>query len=133
MSKGNKFTEYIKLIPKGIKNAENIAEGMVNLVKENYKMLSPKKQAEITRRRLICAYCPFMSDNALTSPEYKDVMGQSYVPKFQGQHCTLCGCFIKAKTASLNSDCGASYWNSIQEGAEKPKELVEVKWLKFEE
>lgn len=75
----------------------------MNQVKADYGMLSEEEQAEIARRRLICAECPFNSKNAI-----KD----GYETSRLDEHCTMCGCTITRKTASLSSACGLSCCNA---------------------
>lgn len=88
----------------------------------------PKEQVdEIMRRRFICTQCPFMSRNATSSSEYFNLKGKHYTTRREDEHCSLCGCGIEGKTASLAATCGAESWNT-----EHPEKQVEVKWTKFD-
>jgi hypothetical protein len=71
-------------------------------VKQELNMLPEDQQAEIARRRLICASCPFNSVNA---------KADGYQSSRVDDHCVLCGCTIRRKTASLNSKCGIDCCN----------------------
>ena len=114
------FFEYLKLIPKGIANPEQIIEGLVNNIKLENKTLPEDKVAEILRRRLICAGCVYMSKNReKLDPEFKSKRKESF--------CTLCSCPIISKTASLDSSCGALIYNK-----QHPDDLKEVKWTKYD-
>jgi hypothetical protein len=77
----------------------------VNEVKEQLSFLPEDEQAEIARRRLICANCPFNSDNAIK---------EGYKTSRIDSHCILCGCTISRKTASLSSTCGIDCCNAEQ-------------------
>lgn len=93
----NKWLEYIKLIPKGLKNPEKVLEGVVN--NATFSSLPEDQQEEIIRRRLLCASCPNSSEN-------KQGAKQKGFP-----YCTLCSCPLNTKSASLSSDCGAKTYN----------------------
>lgn len=103
--------DYIKLIPAGFANADKIVEGIYNNV--IHDSLPEDQQEEIIRRRVICAGCPFMSGN---NPNPKG-----------GDHCTLCGCPIKTKTASLHAECGAASYNK-----QHPNSPLPIRWEKYE-
>lgn len=106
----------------------------MNQVKQELNLLPEDEQAEIIRRRLICAECPFNSVNATK---------EGYVTSRLDAHCTLCGCTITRKTASLSSNCGIKCCNA--DGHEectckKPallkfnietKTNLELKWTEF--
>lgn len=96
----NKMLEYLSLVPKGLKNPSQVAEGVYNSVRMEYGSLPKDQKEEIIRRRLLCASCPFMSANR-----------EGYNTSRKDQHCTLCSCPIKTKTASLDSSCGAKTYN----------------------
>lgn len=68
-------------------------------------MLPEDEQAEIARRRLICAECPLNSVNAKKDGYKSDRLDA---------HCIMCGCTITRKTASLKSACGIDCCNSEQ-------------------
>lgn len=116
----SKLTEYLALIPKALGNPKEVMDGWLNVIKEELGTLSPDLQEEVLRRRLICGTCPFMSVNA------KELQG--YQSKRVDEHCILCACPIKAKTANPDSICGAKYYNETH-----PKEQpLEVRWTKYE-
>lgn len=97
-------------------------------------MLPEEQQVEIVRRRLICSECPFTSSNAVKDGYKSD--------RFD-EHCTLCGCSINRKTASLSSACGIDCCNhtSVTDCGCKRKGLkefnitnnikIEPKWTVF--
>jgi hypothetical protein len=96
--------EYFKLLPTIVQNIDGILEGTINQVKLELNMLPEEEQAEIARRRVICATCPFSSSNAATQLLYKS-------DRFD-EHCILCGCTITRKTADLRSNCGIDCCNA---------------------
>ena len=122
----SKFKEYLKLLPKGIGNFENIIEGWYNEIKLQNENLPEDEINEILRRRVICNQCPLNSVNAQSSKEYKDLYGKSYTTDRPDLHCSCCGCPIVAKTASLSSDCGLMDYNKEH----KDKEQI-LKWRKY--
>jgi len=102
-----------------------------------YDILPEDEQAEIARRRFICATCPFNSSNAVRDGYKSD--------RFD-EHCIMCGCTIKRKTASLDSDCGISCCNykespkstdcnckdkSLHKFNQENKVEMEVKWKAY--
>jgi hypothetical protein len=104
-------------------------------VKQELSILPEEEQAEIVRRRLICAECPFNSDLAKQAGTYSSDRIDI--------HCIMCGCTIARKTASLSSACGITCCNAepLQDCTCKPKGLKEyneknninmkVKWEAF--
>jgi hypothetical protein len=94
-------------------------------------MLPEEEQAEIVRRRLICAECPFNSINAKNN---------GYTSDRLDEHCVMCGCTIARKTASLSSACGidcCNYEPTTKCNCKKPnlakynnvnKTNLELKW-----
>ena len=102
----SKLSEWMGLIPKAIANPEKIIEGMINSVKNEFKLLSEEEQEEIVRRRLICNSCPLNSINGKTSEEYKTLYGENYKTDREDLHCACCGCNIALKTSSFGSNCG---------------------------
>jgi hypothetical protein len=82
---------------------DKVIEGTVNQVKAEMGLLPEDHQAEIIRRRLICATCPFNSSNAV---------GEGYITNRIDEHCIMCGCTITRKTASLLSNCGIDCCNA---------------------
>ena len=117
----SKFTEYLKLIPKGLKNPQQVLEGWIN--DYNFDNLPKEEVEEILKRRAICEQCPFNSINAKTSKEYFDVFQKHYETERNELHCSVCACPIKTKTASLDSECGLS-------ADDKTKDL-QLKWNKY--
>lgn len=117
------LNEYLKLIPKGLKNADKVIEGLINETKSLYDGLTEYQHNEIVKRRLICQSCPFYSENAKTSQEYFDIFEQHYESTRTDFHCSVCGCNEKLKTSSLSSNCGL-------DSDEKTKHLP-LKWTKF--
>ena len=107
--------EYLKLLPKGIANADKVIEGIINNVKFKHGDLPEDEQNEIIRRRAICAGCPFMSENAKAAGNYISQRGDP--------HCIHCQCDIEWKTSSLASRCGISVWNH-----RNPKNQMPLKW-----
>lgn len=122
----SKLSEYLKLIPKGLPNADKVIEGVVNQVKMRFSTLSEEEQNEIIKRRLICQACPFSSFLANESKEFKELIKEEYKTERKDNHCTFCGCAISTKTASLSSDCGITEWNENH-----PDKKLELKWTKF--
>ena len=123
----SKLSEYLKLIPGGVKNISKVLEGLLNDV--SLATLPENKRAEIVKRRAICSECPFMSENAKTSPEYRLITGsEGYKTARTDNHCTMCGCPIKTRTASLEANCGIEKYNISH-----PNSPLELKWEKYNE
>jgi hypothetical protein len=116
----SKFLEYLKLVPEGLKNLDLVVEGIVNDVKLAHDKLTEEEQNEIIRRRLICAACPFMSENAKVNPAV------NYKSKRKDKHCTHCGCPISTKTAALKANCGIENYN-----ARNPENPLPLKWEEY--
>lgn len=114
----SKLTEYLKLIPKGIANIDKVAEGWVNTFKMDVGALPEDEQEEIVKRRIICQYCPFMSENAKK---------KGYKTERIDHHCTLCGCPIVSKTSCLSCVCGAEEYNK-----QHPLHPIELKWTAYD-
>lgn len=114
----SKLTEYLALIPKGIKHPRELASGWINVAREELGALPEDQLEEIVRRRLICKECPHMSLNA---------QKLGYKTSRTDAHCSLCQCPIISKTASLISTCGIKYWNETH-----PTEQMELKWGIYE-
>lgn len=113
----SKLTEYLKLIPKGIKNIPQIIEGLSNQIKMEIGTIPKEDEDEIIRRRLICSQCPFLSVNALEA--------KLYTTDRTDAHCTHCGCPIATRTASLEANCGIEDYN-----LNNPKTPIPLKWEK---
>ena len=75
----------------------------------------------------ICLGCPYNSENAKLSKEYRELLGEQYNTPRPELHCSLCGCILEIKTSSLSSDCGIVDWNE-----DHPEKQLEPKWLKHE-
>ena len=121
--KMSKLSEYLSLIPRGIKNVPQILEAVTNQTKMEFGMLSKERQDIIIGRRMICATCPYMSKNAVNGfviEGNKDI----YKTDRDDDHCIWCGCPVSTRTASLDSRCGLEVYNE-----EKPAE-VPLKWDK---
>lgn len=114
----SKLSEYLSLVAKGLKNPKEVAEGWINVVREELGTLPEDQVEEVARRRFICSQCPFVSSNAKKLVGYKTAR--------EDEHCTLCSCPIISKTASMDSTCGAKYYN------ETHNTKLEVKWLPYE-
>lgn len=112
--------EYLKLIPKGIKNVDKVFEGIKNQIKIEIGNIPEDQLDVITTRRLICQECPYMSSNAIKLGIYKSDRPD--------EHCSHCSCNIKFKTASLDSNCGIEAYNKTKE---KEEDKLKLKWEKF--
>lgn len=115
----SKLTEYLALLPKAIENPKEVIAGWKNVLKEELGLLAEEELEEVLRRRLICASCPFMSANAKLNG-YKTARVED--------HCILCACPIKAKTANMNSICGIDLHNKTHPNEDQ----LEVKWYPYE-
>lgn len=123
----SKLTEYLSLIPKGLPNAGEIVSALTNEVYLKYNKLPEDEKEEILKRRVICETCPFNSQNAKSSQEYKSLTGSNYKTNRTDLHCSFCGCGIKTRTAGLGADCGISTWNK-----DNPNKQLPLKWTKYE-
>ena len=119
-----KFSELLKLIPKGLTNPEAILSGWINDAKMENGSLTHDQMAEIVRRRSICTSCPFNSINARSSQEYKELYGVNYESSFKTLHCAICTCPINKKTACIHCKCGLSEYNA--NNPDKPQQ--KLKW-----
>lgn len=113
----SKFLEYLKLIPRAIVDADKIIEGQINIVKMKHGNLPEDEQAEIIRRRIICATCPFLSSNAVTNS------AMNYKTDRTDEHCIYCGCPIDRKTAAFSEKCGIEIYNG-----KHPDNKLPLKW-----
>ena len=114
----SKLTEYLSLIPDGVKNLSGVVDGIRNDIKLKNGTLPQDQEDEIVRRRLICATCPFMSANA--------VKAGTYSTSRKDEHCTMCGCPTDTKTASLLANCGIETYN-----IKNPNNKLPLKWEKY--
>ena len=117
------LNDYLKLIPKALGEPKLVLAGWINDAKMRNNLLTEEEVDIIVKRRLTCSTCPFMSNNAKTSSEYKELTGSNYVDSKIFEHCSLCGCPLTKKTASLESNCGVEDWNE-----ENPNKQLELKW-----
>jgi len=121
----SKLSEYLALIPRGIKNVPQILEAVSNQTKMEFGMLSNDKQDIIIGRRMICATCPYMSKNAVKGFVIDNIQRQLYKTDREDEHCIWCGCKTSTKTSSLQSNCGIEIYNE-EYGADVP-----LKWNKI--
>lgn len=119
----SKFSEYLKLIPKGLPNSKEILGGIINNVSLKYDLLQEDEKEEIIKRRICCTTCPFNNINAASSEEYFNLTTVHYKTKREDDHCSFCGCPIEIKTASLHANCGIEDWNERW-----PDKKIELKW-----
>ena len=122
----NRIVEYIKLIPKGLPNSLQIIKGIVYSVGLFYDLIGDKKKKEIINRRMICLDCPYNNKLANSSPDYFRLFKKEYKTNRKDLHCTICGCPIKIRTASLDTECAISEWND-----EHKEMFLPLKWNKY--
>lgn len=111
----SKLSEYIKLLPRAIKNIDKIIDGYRNNIKLENGTLSKEVEDIIIGRRLICSQCPFNSIAATKAGWY----GSSR----EEEHCTQCGCPITTKTAALEANCGLEEFNK-----QHPNNQIPLQW-----
>lgn len=121
----NPFADYMKLLKQGVKNADKIIEGISNKTLKEFNLLSNENKTIISDRMDKCLDCPFNSRNAKLSTEYLAIYGKHYATGREDFHCSLCGCLLELKTASLSSNCGVETWNE-----RNPSKPMELKWHK---
>ena len=125
----SRFTEYLKLIPKAIPNADKIISGWLTDIRMEYGELPDDQVKEIITRRAICETCPLMNINTLKDQtEYKKLYNEEYKTERADKHCTICGCPVQKKTSSLLSKCGLDSYN--QENLNNQQTL---KWTTYNE
>ena len=117
------FSEKIKMFRNGLLNFDKVVEGWITDALLEDEKLTDEEVSVILERRNICSGCPFQSNNAKFSSEYKEIFGKNYTTDRKEEHCSICSCPIKKKTASLSSECGI-------ESSEKTKHLP-LKWKQF--
>jgi hypothetical protein len=115
----SKISEYLQLIPDGIRNIDKVAEGIKNSVLLELGTLDEQSLNIIIERRKICAVCPYLSENAKKAGWYTTAREE--------EHCTMCGCPIKTKTASLASNCGIEVFNANLKPGASP---LQLRWIK---
>lgn len=118
-----RLTEFLILAKKGLPNIDKIAEGWINDAKLENNELKEEELVEILQRRKICNECPFNSINAVNSIEYFEAFNENYKTSRNDLHCSLCGCPVSKKTASLSSSC------AIAEEDIFKKLNVPIKWV----
>lgn len=105
----------MNLLKEALKNLDKIAEGIWTEVKSDMGVLPEEDQEIIAERRLICARCPFNSTNATNDGWYNAGIRPD-------EHCVMCTCNIKAKTACLSCRCGIEAHNKSN------NDNLELKW-----
>lgn len=123
----NIFKEYYRLGKAGVKNLPLIFDGAKTKLMDRFKLLNEDEKQELIRRMDICLNCPYNSENALKSDEYKALFGKKYDHHRPDLHCSLCGCNLELKTASLESACGIRSHNQNY-----PNHQLEEKWQEYE-
>ena len=123
----NPFADYMKLLKLGIKNADKVIEGISNKTLNEFNLLNDEQQKVISDRMDICLNCPYNSKLAPSSDEYLQLFGKPYATGRSELHCSLCGCVIEFKTASLTSNCGIEAHND-----RNPDKPLLLKWTKYE-
>ena len=89
-------------------NFGQIYEGWKNMLvpssdmKETIEKISAERMA-------ICNNCPFHSKNHPSNVLY--------------DHCTDCGCMLKAKTSCLSCECPKKYWLAQMHSQEEENDL----------
>ena len=111
------------MIPKGIANPHKVLEGFWNEARLENGSLTDDETYLVMERRAICETCPFSSNLAKTSEEYKALMGENYKTDLKFNHCSICSCKISAKTACLSCKCGMEEYNK-----ENPNNKQIIKW-----
>lgn len=117
--KNSKLKELKVLVDRVVENPTAVAKGIINDAANSLNILDEAKQKEIAKRRDICKNCPYNSDNAKLAGWY-----QSERPDL---HCSLCSCNIDYKTACMECDCGADWYNKNN----KINQTLEVKWFAY--
>lgn len=118
-----KLTDYLKLIPKGLSNPDKLIEGWYTELKSEAGFLPEEDTKKIIERRLICESCPYNSENAKTSEEYKELFGKNYESTLDFKHCAICSCPLRGKTSCLSCHCGLDTYN-----AKNPNNFQNLKW-----
>lgn len=121
----NPIIERLELLKKGLKNFDKVVEGVWN--NSDFANLSQEKKDVIAERLSICGECPYNSINAKASEEYFALFGKHYETTRNDLHCSMCGCLIKAKVASLSSSCGLEIYNSKHKDNKQS-----LKWKAYE-
>lgn len=106
----SKLSEYLSLIPRGIKDVPKILEAVTNQTKMELGVISKEKMDIIVGRRMICATCPYNSKSAVNGYEIEG-KHETYTTDREDEHCIWCGCPINTRTASLDSRCGLEIYN----------------------
>lgn len=117
----SRLSEYLALIPRGMKNIPQILEAITNQARMEFSSISNQAREEIIGRRVLCATCPYMSRNAVKGYEI-DGKWDVYTTDRTDEHCIWCGCPTSTRTASLTSKCGIEIYN-FENGKQVP-----LKW-----
>ena len=102
------INEYVNLVKNGIKNKDQIIEGLIKGAAVKNGEVNEIDLAEILKRKDICASCPFNSAIGIANGTYR-----SNLPF---QHCQLCQCRIggeDTKEYCLSCNCGAEAYNKM--------------------
>lgn len=112
----------------GVKHLDKVLESRWNKQKQEMGILDPAVEKEAERRYAICLSCPYMSENAKSSTEYKALYGQSYTTTRSADdlHCGICLCPLEYKTMSMESMCGLQEWNN-----RNPTQYIQPKWMVY--
>ena len=124
-----KLSEYMALIPRGMKNIPQILEAVTNQTRMELGILSPEKEAIIIGRRMICATCPYMSKNVKGFVEIEG-MHEQYHTDRNDEHCVWCGCPTSTRTSSLDSRCGLEVYNAERNANVPLKWKEEITYFK---
>ena len=76
------------------KQAKEIANGSKNLLRSKLGLTTNEEEVLFNKRREICGACPNMY----------------YDEDLKSDRCRLCGCFLSAKTKSVQSICPEGLW-----------------------
>ena len=94
------MTEKKSEFPSLVEQGKNLAKSIKNIAKDAIEGNSIFVPENIKKKRLgICKKCEFL---------YKSVIDESK------NRCTLCGCFVAAKTGFSVEQCPAKKWKQYQ-------------------
>ena len=85
-----RLSEYLALIPRGVKNLPQIIEAVTNQTRMELGAIPKETQEVIVGRRLVCATCPYMSKNAVNGYQIEGRVNK-YKTDRQDEHCIWCG------------------------------------------
>jgi len=89
-------------------NFGQIYEGWKNMLVPSSELKDTIEKVS-AERMAICNDCPFHSKNHPNNVPY--------------DHCTDCGCMLKAKTACLSCECPKKYWLAEMASQEEEHDL----------